>query len=1340
MLDASTLLEVLVEHFEARQVRYPRPPARQGHAAMPVLCLQDLIPPAPVVSPRESGGPEVFDLDARQCLLPGSQTQIDWLLQRAPISQLSGPPRDLDGPERFAAWVGSGCVGRSPAPGEMVVLTSDGSFHSNSGRMGWGLVVSLVDLDTLLLPGQFIGCCFGDLDSLVGGEAGGQRYHDAYSAEVAGLCWSALAALQLAITCPVLFRSDCTSAMAGAQGTASMRADNLCQVARCLHAAAAQANPATTRYQHVEGHAGDYANELADALANHGARGLKALAPLRFDVTLSADLAPLQWLPHICFSRSHGTEVPRLQHQVLRWGRGPGVCQGDHDLAMRPFLRAFSYPERNSSEPAPHMCQWRMASFNVLSLHDGMGPAEYGAGIHGAIGRPSLLQQSLEAAGVVLAGFQECRTAAGSMRCGRYTRFSSGADSRSCFGVELWLHDDSPCPASSVAVLHSSPTTLFVSATFVNQPIRLIVAHAPHRAHTSTEKQDWWKRFSHLCHSYAGNGQVVLMIDANCRIGSETSQAVGPHQPDIEDESGYWFRRVLEDMGMWLPSTFEHCMVGDGGTLRQKRSGSLDRSDYIGIPAAWYDSTCHAMVEPQISAGHVGIDHIAVVLDVSLLISNVSRAPARAARINVRSLADPQNSELVTHIINSSPRPAWDVDVSEHAAVVVDHLYRELAAAFPSQRGRMRIGYLSESTSAIHRVVASLRHSVRQRRLALRTALLRCAWQAWQPAAAALHVLFSGRWLWQLETRYALGCMLLRRYGLLVRRACREDRNRMYAEMADEIATAAPNSMHGVVQKVLKPKKYRKQGNAPLPALYRPDGSQCLTQAEITHTWREHFRVLEGGLTTTPADLLDSCRQSQARFEGSDVVDAAHMPTWLGLEAALRHTAGRKAAGPDLLPPMLCKRFSPQLTTLLWPLLLKTVCGAAEAAGLKGGTLHHIGKPSPKAPHTCDAHRGILVQSAVAKAFHRSLRGLVVQHWQTTALPLQIGGKSGCSASFGHLCSRALLYFARSQGLSAALIFIDLSSAYYAVIRETLFGKELSSRPVHEIAEALGLDREDLQDIPDIVYADDLCIPVVCDKASGLRSVVSAVAADTFDTLTPHALRVNLGPTKTAAIMAHTGAGSRAARQESFGVLKGRVPVLPESKGLLWLDLVARYRHLGAVVTFDGSLRADVKHRLALARSAFRDGRRRLFACKDIPMCRRAVFFRSHVLSTLIAGIGSWPELGECDWILFSGGLLGLYRQLMGLRAQGQWNLTASQILSATGLPPADTVLHAERLRFLGQLVRHGPDELWALLGWYTDYQDAVRSAGAWLLQTGGSLSSIGPIDQHWERWAAIMR
>ena len=260
----------------------------------------------------------------------------------------------------------------------------------------------------------------------------------------------------------------------------------------------------------------------------------------------------------------------------------------------------------------------------------------------------------------------------------------------------------------------------------------------------------------------------------------------------------------------------------------------------------------------------------------------------------------------------------------------------------------------------------------------------------------------------------------------------------MYADMADEVAKADPSAMHMDVKKLLRPKKFRKPGADPLPLLFRADGTQCLSEQDVKDTWKEHFRVLEGGVDTDSLALLQACRHRQEIFEGTDSVLASDLPTWLDLEAAFRRTAGHKAAGPDCLPPMLCRKFGPQLTEVFWPLLLKTMCRASEAAGMKGGILHHIGKPSPKSPFTCDAQRGILVQSPLSKVFHRTLRGLMVRHWQKFALPLQIGGRSGCSASFGSLCSRAVLAVAKQRGLSSALIFIDLSAAYYAVIRETL--------------------------------------------------------------------------------------------------------------------------------------------------------------------------------------------------------------------------------------------------------------------------------------------------------------
>ncbi|CAE7399380.1 unnamed protein product [Symbiodinium microadriaticum] len=422
----------------------------------------------------------------------------------------------------------------------------------------------------------------------------------------------------------------------------------------------------------------------------------------------------------------------------------------------------------------------------------------------------------------------------------------------------------------------------------------------------------------------------------------------------------------------------------------------------------------------------------------------------------------------------------------------------------------------------------------------------------------------------------------------------------------------------------------------------------------------------------------------------------------------------------------------------------------------------------------------------------------------------ELTGKAGCSATFGHLCSRSLLHFAKAHNLSAGLLFVDLQSAYYAVIRETVLGGGLSDRPLVEVADALGLDAEDLQllrhyaeqepvlqqqdaspllislarelhrqtwfvlaedpqarlvetqrgtrpggtladvlfnvlfakvlsrrrlsesshstprvpwhgertpflaaspDDPttvlieDIVYADDLCTPVTCPEAPHLRGVVSSVTADTMDVLTPHALRPNLGPTKTSAVFAPVGAGSRRARQEAFVQLKGRVPVWPESKGLLWLDLVPKYRHLGSIVTHDCKMGPEIRHRMALAASAFREGKRKLYACRAIPLPKRALLFRTHVLSILLSGAGSWPFLSKGEWQSFKGGVLGFYRQLLCLRSSGDWHRTEAQIFSGVALPSPEALLHAERLRLLGQLVRSAPDQVWALLSWYSPFQ-----------------------------------
>ena len=147
------------------------------------------------------------------------------------------------------------------------------------------------------------------------------------------------------------------------------------------------------------------------------------------------------------------------------------------------------------------------------------------------------------------------------------------------------------------------------------------------------------------------------------------------------------------------------------------------------------------------------------------------------------------------------------------------------------------------------------------------------------------------------------------------------------------------------------------------------------------------------------------------------------------------------------------------------------------------------------------------------------------------------------------------------------------------------------------------------------------------------------------------------------------------------------------------------------------------------------EGKQRLVACKQIPRSRRSVLFRSHVLSAVLAGVGTWPSLNGQEWSLFLGGILSLTRQLLCLRAEGGFVCTEAQIFMRAGISTPTALLHLERLRFLGQLVRHGPYSAWALLSWYAGFCQALRDASSWLLAAVRTTCALSDIDVSWPVW-----
>ena len=1373
-----------------------------------------------------------FRLDFGQCRLPLTEGMLADVCAPKPFSQLRAPPANLSRPERFRDWVAQGAC-RSLLPGEDLLVTCDGSFHPDSGSAGWGIVFSAGFGPCSAEPGVFLGCCWGSLTALRSSLGDRMDAVDAYTSEVVGLLWGALAVLQLRFTGDVRFRCDCLSALHGAAGLCSLRDGVLSSSMRSLHIAVMRARNSTPQYQHIPGHAGYPDNELADALAEIGASQRGNCGPFSVDLAawLAAGSTSFDWLPHAIWQARDASLFPGLHDGVLSWDRHRHHAVGDVQSILGPFLPVSVSNDASCGQTGRLHCSF--ATYNCLSILDG--------GEHRTsrdqplleVGRPSLLASCLDGASVGFAGIQEARTPAGMLRTGRYVRFCSGADSSSNYGVELWVHLDRPfatfggkqhwCNPRDFVVQSSEPTFLIVRMMHAMLDVMFLVGHAPHRARPPADREAWWRKVHAACKSVDVGGPWVVLIDANARLGSCPTVHVGAHHRDEQDCSGGWFHLLLEALRLYLPSTFRQSMWGPGETLYVRRNASWARSDYVALPLEWGDHQVWSWVDPQISAGHACMDHLALLCSANVELTSLAPPAAkRKGPIDAAALRDPKNADAVCDILYSAPEIEWQVNVHVHGAMVADYLYKELAAAFPATSKKMRSDFFSDNTKHLHTSLRHVQGRLRHRNWALRCTRLRCAFLVWascRPGAkyvGGYFDVFQGKWLADLFVNSAVDISRICGLAALLRRSCRGDRNDYVSRLADEVNGANADEIFRACQKLVNPRRRRRDRVQPLPRLRDKSGNLCADKQAVMDCWREHFSVIEAGREVSAEELIGACNAASAGGLGPEFIGAAELPSLREFENAVRAIAPRKAAGLDGIPPDVCHFYSSQVCVLLWPLLLKVLCLAQEPLGYKGGVMHHISKPGGCAER-CSGSRGILVQGCLAKAIQKATRGICMQKVNMVAHDLHIGGRKGYTALFGSMLARCVLRFARHVGRSAGIIFVDLASAYYSVLREVVVGTRSGDCDFDTLIATLGLEQEDVQALThaiqtdpvlgemdselltglardfhahtwfllhndstlvetrkgsrpgsswadsffalcfmimgrreasflhaapprfpwdgrrcfgpppepgdvtrqvgasDVVFADDLALFVIADAAEQLGPAISEATGSVVDAFRTHGFRENVGKAKTAALAVPSGRGCRQARKQLFDDQKGKLTVMLEHSGHIQIDLVPAYKHLGTLVNYRASLDGEVGRRLALARAAFREGKKKLYANKRIAVARRAVLFQSNILGILLYGAGSWGILSAGATRTFFGGVQSLYRQLLAVKTTDDQAWTRAQIQAAVGLPSPQVLLHGARLRFLVNLVRQGPEALWAGLRYDQDFVKAVVAACQWL-------------------------
>ena len=273
--------------------------------------------------------------------------------------------------------------------------------------------------------------------------------------------------------------------------------------------------------------------------------------------------------------------------------------------------------------------------------------------------------------------------------------------------------------------------------------------------------------------------------------------------------------------------------------------------------------------------------------------------------------------------------------------------------------------------------------------------------------------------------------------------------------------------------------------------------------------------------------------------------------------------------------------------------------------------------------------------------------------------------------------------------------------------------------------------------ISEVVWADDLAIPRLTEPRCAARAIGLETGFLT-DAFQEFGFSLSFGPHKTAGLLTLRGPGSRNARRDVFGQqgLRGLIPILLETGSSVTLPLVDSYKHLGCQQGPAGSLKSEIQYRVAQARATFSEGRRKVYKNPHISLKRKGFILGATVIPKLVYGSGAWGPLTAAEMRVFSGALWSFYRPLLGVKLWEDQRIEASTCFALLGLPGPSTLLRSQRLLYLGQMIRAGPAELWAVLRADQPHASLLREDVRWLHAWTWQTTGLPNPDTDWGTWS----
>eukprot|EP00435_Cladocopium_sp_Y103_P035890 s2365_g9.t1 len=783
---------------------------------------------------------------------------------------------------------------------------------------------------------------------------------------------------------------------------------------------------------HVKAHQGHPWNEGADSLAVAVRCGWRPpiQAQLRCGPLLQHRLAPFAWI-----EVAPSLEMPGLEALLRNDKPHTFVGKGDETLQLK------------MESPAADTAQWtqsiKCATINVGTLNSFEDCAMPGVG-HKA----HELMLQFHAAEFHFVALQETRGKESQRTTiGPYVRLAS-AGTRGQAGVELWIDlgrmsKIANCSLQATQDLCTWHQTSRIMATTLHcgsMTLEILVCYAPQKGRELQEIAQFWNEVDQLLRRCTPGASVFMMGDFNCRLGSVLTPGIGCLNPDFEDEGGELCRSICDQHHLCIPSTMPDLHVGDSATFIGTRN-SQSRIDFIAISQHMRDGVCMSFVDKTIDVQNGERDHSVLVLHLELTFKTVGSSGFQKRISYDRTAARLAKNSGQYDAFECFPQQDWMLDVNEHWNQMRMFLQQESKRAFPLPKRQQRQDYFDSDTWQ----VLCHKKDLRQQHRALEKETDRCKlalfFKAWkQPNGSyddfsdlrfSLHVALQQEAV-LLEAREKITTIFRKRK----QQNWKDWVQKKLKDQVEELKHVKATEIY----RILRPKRIidAKCGKLKkhLPGLCDKNGIWRTSRSQIAVAWQTQFADIENADNATMQDLLDS---SKPYCQSMTCDHLCEMPSLLDLERALRALRDTKAPGLDGLGAEMYQGNVANAARRLYPMVFKMFARQQAIVEHTGGWLVPLWKGKGSTT-SMPQYRAILLEATVARAVSKTWRPRLAQGIERAAQPLQYGGRKGLAIEALHLQTRIWQANARKTHQSLSIIFVDIQSAFYTVVKQMVTG------------------------------------------------------------------------------------------------------------------------------------------------------------------------------------------------------------------------------------------------------------------------------------------------------------